>query len=542
MAYKQRHILYGHSLKNKLSENDAMYRPSPMRLIALLLFATPPALFADLQLNFVSSRTEVVDIANAGDGSDRLFLVEQPGRIFVLRGGSELPNPFLDIRSRVRSTGNEQGLLSVAFAPDFRVSGIFYVWYTDLAGDSVLERFRVSGNPDVADADSGEVILEVPQPFSNHNGGRLRFGPDGMLFLGLGDGGGTFDPQGNGQFGGTLLGKLIRIDVDPVHGNYAIPPDNPFSESDSVLDEVWALGLRNPWRISFDVQSGDLYIADVGQAQTEEVNFQTGDSHGGQNYGWSVMEGSQCVSGGCDQSGLTLPIAEYSHNVGCSITGGEVYRGMSYPGLRGTYLFADFCSGRIWGLNQSGGQWQMDELLDSSLQITTFGLGEDRSLYLAGRNSGIYLLSDGPVQPEPEFRINAGLNDSWFNPATPGQGFFITVYPEIEQVFLAWFTYDTQRPPANIQSILGEPGHRWLTAFGPFEGDTATLGIELTQGGIFDMTHPVPDQGSDGTIFLQFDGCGQGRVIYEIPSIGNRGWIPIERIGLDNVSRCEALQ
>lgn len=494
----------------------------------------------DLQLTRVADRPGVVDIANAGDGSGRLFLVEQEGRVFILDQGVERGEPYVDIRSKVRGTGNEQGLLSLAFAPDYPVSGIFYVWYTNLLGDTVLERYSVGPDPNIADVGSGSIVLQVPQPFSNHNGGRLRFGPDGMLYLGLGDGGGSFDPEGNGQEGTTLLGKLIRIDVDPIHGTYAIPPGNPFAEQDAILDEVWALGLRNPWRISFDLQTGDLYVADVGQDQLEEVNFQPAGSGGGENYGWVIMEGSQCVEAGCDQGGLTLPVAEYAHGNGnCSVTGGEVYRGGAYPALVGSYFFADFCSGRIWGLKRSGNEWQMDELLDTSLLITTFGLGEDRSVYLASRSSGVYLLSDGPVQPEPGFTINSGLNDSWFNPATPGQGFFITVFPDIGMLFLAWFTYDTERPPGNVAATLGEPGHRWLTAFGPYSGDSATLEIELTRGGVFDAAQPMPGQSPDGTIVLDFDGCNSGRVFYEIASTGEEGMIPIQRIAVDNVPACE---
>jgi len=496
----------------------------------------------NLQLTPVADRNDVVDIAHAGDGSGRLFLIEQEGRVFIVDDGVELQTPFLDIRAQVRSTGNEQGLLSLAFAPDYALSGIFYVWYTNVFGNTVLERYAVGPNPNLAEADSGDVILDVPQPRSNHNGGRLRFGPDGLLYLGLGDGGGSFDPDGNGQFGGTLLGKLIRIDVDPAHGDYAIPPDNPFLGNGQVRDEIWALGLRNPWRISFDAETGDLFIADVGQNELEEVNFQSATSNGGENYGWAIMEGSECVSNGCDQTGLTLPVAQYAHNAHCSIAGGEVYRGQAYFGLIGSYFFADFCSGQIWGLRRNGSQWQMDALLDTNLQITTFGLGEDRSVYVAGRNSGVYLLSDGPVQPEPGFEINAGLNDSWFNPSTPGQGFFITVFPDIRQVFLAWFTYDSERPPANVEAILGEPGHRWLTAFGAYDGATATLEIELTRGGVFDMAEPVPVQEPDGTILLRFAGCNSGSVAYDITSTGVQGMIPIERIALDNVAACEATQ
>lgn len=480
-----------------------------------------------------------MDITNAGDGSGRLFLVERRGRVFVVENGVQRATPFLDIPNRVGSAGGEQGLLSLAFAPDYRTSGDFYIWYTNTGGDTVLERYQVGPNANIANASTGEIILEVSQPFSNHNGGRLRFGPDGMLYLGLGDGGGSFDPLGNGQSGGTLLGKLIRIDVDPAHGSYAVPPDNPYRGDGSVRNEVWALGLRNPWRISFDSETGDLYIADVGQNQLEEVNFQPSGSSGGENYGWDIMEGSQCAGGGCNPAGLTLPVAEYSHTQGCSVSGGEVYRGAAYPDLRGVYFFADFCSGRLWGLSRDGGPWQMTQLTDTSLQITTFGLGEDGSVYVAARNSGIYLLSDGPVQPETSFEITAGLNDAWFNPATPGQGFFITVFEDSGEVFLAWFTYDTERPPANVEANLGEPGHRWLTAFGPYDGETSVLEIELTQGGVFDMSEPGTVQGPNGTIVLQFGDCNSGLVTYDITSAGQQGVIPIERIAMDNVPACE---
>ena len=267
-------------------------------LIALICtFVAGPVHGDDPELEFtiINNRINIVEIANAGDGSGRLFLVQRSGRIYIQDGGLELFSPFLDIRTRVEASGGEQGLLSVAFAPNYETSGYFYVWYTGAGGGTVLSRFRVSDDSDIADPASEQIVLTVDQPFSNHNGGRLQFGPDGMLYLGLGDGGAAFDPQENGQDGSTLLGKVIRIDVNPVHGTYAIPGDNPFVGNGSVRDEIWALGLRNPWRIGFDSKTGDLFIADVGQGEMEEVNFQPGTSTGGENYGWSIMEGSQCV-------------------------------------------------------------------------------------------------------------------------------------------------------------------------------------------------------------------------------------------------------
>jgi len=519
---------------------------NPFRLLsAALLCLASHALGAepDLQFTQVSNREGIVDIVNAGDGSGRLFLVEQSGRIFIHDAGLDLETPFLDLSDKVRSIGNEQGLLSMAFAPDYATSGYFFVWYTGLDGDTVLRRFRVSANPDIADPATETLILRIDQPYTNHNGGRLQFGPDGMLYLGTGDGGSAFDPGDVAQDGNSLLGKLIRLDVDPGHGTYTVPRDNPFVGDDGVRDEIWALGLRNPWRIAFDRATGDLYIADVGQNEFEEVNFQSAASTGGENYGWDIMEASACTGGNaCDTSGLTLPVAEYSHQSGCSVTGGEVYRGSAYPALRGMYLFADFCSGTLWGLRQEGGQWNMSVLAETGYSITTFGQGEDGSLYLANRSSGIYLLSDGDPVPEV-FQINPGLNDAWFNPDTNGQGFLLTVLPQANTLFLAWFTYDVERPPTEVTALLGEPGHRWLTAQGPYEGDTALLKIGVSSGGVFDS--PVPAVGppiKDGEMTVTWTGCNSAILSYQIASLGVSGEIPLQRIAADNVPLCRALQ
>ena len=498
----------------------------------------------DLQLTEISNLGSIVDITNAGDGSDRLFLVRQAGTILVLDKDRERPSVFLNIQGRVSNFAEEQGLLSATFAPDYEDTGYFYVWFTGSGGGMVLSRFQVSEDPNVADPDSEEILLVVPQPFDNHNGGRVRFGPDGMLYLGLGDGGGAFDPDNNAQDGGTLLGKLIRIDVDPVRGRYAIPPDNPFAGNESVRDEIWALGLRNPWRISFDRQTGDLYIADVGQNRLEEVNVQPSSSKGGENYGWDIMEGSQCTGGGagCSQAGLTLPVTEYDHDLGCSITGGEVYRGAAYPNLDGTYFYGDFCSGRIWGLRRDGENWTESLLAETPHNIATFGLDEDGNVYVSSQFGGVFLLSDGePVQEG--FGINAGLNDAWYSPATAGQGFFIMVLPDTQVVFLAWFTYDVERPPDDTPAILGEPGHRWLTAQGPYSGDTATLDLYVSSGGVFDSALPeVGPPTRVGTMTITWSDCEAGLVTYELTSPARAGEIPIERIVPDNVALCEALQ
>ena len=505
----------------------------------------PQALMAeDPQLEFtqVSALSGIVDITNAGDSSHRLFMVEKAGRIFILKNGQTLDDPFLDIRNRVMS-GGERGLLSLAFSPDYDSSGNFYVWYTEEGGDTVLSRFDVSGDPDIANANSEEKLLTVAQPFSNHNGGRLQFGPDGMLYLGLGDGGSANDPGQRAQDGSTLLGKLIRIDVDPVHGTYAIPPDNPFLGDAGIRDEIWALGLRNPWKISFDHQTGDLYIADVGQASLEEVNFQPASSAGGENYGWDLMEGTECTQGECDQSGLTLPVTEYTHANGCSITGGEVYRGFANPNLQGKYLFGDFCSGRIWSLARPGNIWVTKLLADTSFAITTFGIAEDGGVYLANQSGGIYLISDGEEEPEV-LQMNAGFNDAWYYPVTDGQGFFITIFPTQGVATVAWFTYDTELPPDDATANLGDPGHRWITALGPYADNRSVMDITLTSGGIFDTPTDIQrtdPPGSDGSLTLTFEDCRSGTIEYDIPSISMSGTVPIQRVAEDNIALCEAL-
>jgi glucose/arabinose dehydrogenase len=496
----------------------------------------------DLRLNQVSRNPAVVDIQHAGDGSGRLFLVEQTGRIIILKDGEELDTPFMDIRDRV-DAGGERGLLSLAFAPDFASSGYFYTWYTDKPGDTVLSRFRVGANPDMANPSTERILLTLRQPLPNHNGGRILFGIDGMLYVSTGDGGGGGDPSNRAQNLQLLLGKVLRLDVSPEHATYAIPPDNPFVGDSRALDEIWALGLRNPWRMSIDPSTGDIYIADVGQDALEEVNFQPADSSGGENYGWRVMEGTACYSErDCDQSGLVLPVAEYGRSDGCSISGGEVYRGHAYPALHGLYFYGDFCSGKIWGLSRNGGDWSDEILLDSDLSITTFGRGEDHSVYVASSGLGVYLLSDGEVRPETGFAINAGLNDAWFDKDTPGQGFFITVFPDTQMMFLAWFTYDLERPDDSVEAQLGEPGHRWLTAFGPYSGNRAVLEVEISSGGIFDASPPVVGQVPGGQVEIEFSGCNSALLTYGLSPPDVSGLIAIERLADDNLPLCEALR
>ncbi len=509
-------------------------------LILFLTLISTQVTALDIKFTKVSNLGGVVDIRNAGDGSNRLFLVGQSGTVRIVKNGVTLDEAFLNIGERI-SSGGERGLLSLAFAPDYAQSGYFYVWYTDSSSDTRLSRFSVTGDADIADPDSEKLILSIAQPQTNHNGGRLLFGPDGYLYLSTGDGGGANDPLGNGQNMGTLLGKILRLDVDPSHQTYAIPADNPFVGENGILDEIWASGLRNPWKMSFDSDSGGLYIADVGQSNFEEVNFQAANSTGGENYGWNTMEGSQCFQGGCDTFGLTLPVAEYSHGAGCSITGGEVYRGSSYPELNGSYLYGDYCSGTIWGLSHNGVDWQNTELVQSGFSITSFGQGEDGSVYVSAQGDGIYLISDGDVVPEEkEITINSGLNDAWYNPDTDGQGFFITVFPDLGYVSLAWFTYDSELPSEGDTANLGDPGHRWLTALGDIDGNKSVMGISIASGGIFDTPTDIERIG-DGTIILTFSDCSSGTVEYDIPSIGQQGTVPIQRVAADNIALCEAL-
>ena len=352
---------------------------------------------AQITLGFESvagSLRRPVGVANAGDGSGRLFVVEQAGRILIHDGTAVLPSPFLDVSALVSCCG-EQGLLGLAFHPHFVANGFFYVDYTNTAGDTVIARYQVSADPNVADPSSAQILLTIPQPFSNHNGGQLAFGPDGFLYVGMGDGGGGGDPGNRAQNLGELLGKILRIDVDGA-SPYAIPATNPFRNTSGARPEIWAYGLRNPWRFSFNRRTGDLFIADVGQNHIEEVNFQSAASAGGENYGWRRMEGTLCYdpSSECNDGTLTLPILEYDHSQGCSITGGYRYRGARFPQLVGRYFYGDFCSGRIWGATESDQAWSSTALTDTPPYITSFGEDEGGELYVVHYGGG----SDGALQ------------------------------------------------------------------------------------------------------------------------------------------------
>lgn len=341
----------------------------------------------------------MVYLTQASNDTNRFFLVLQRGEIQVFPNRREANSTklFLNITGRVDSTGSEQGLLGLAFDPDFQRNGYFYVYYTAASPDrSVLSRFSQSTvDPYQADPNSETVILEIPQPYPNHNGGQITFGPDGYLYLGLGDGGGGGDPQGNGQNLGALLGKILRINVRNATSGvkYRIPPDNPFANVTGTRGEIWAYGLRNPWRFSFDNKTGLLWAADVGQNNYEEIDI----IKKGGNYGWNIMEGSHCYPATipiCYKNGLTLPVAEYSHGDGCAVIGGYVYRGTRLNELYGAYIYGDYCSGKIWALNFNGSQVTENvELLDTQRQLSSFGEDAAKEIYILSFDGKIYRLA-----------------------------------------------------------------------------------------------------------------------------------------------------
>jgi len=369
------------------SSPQAESQPQP-----LATSTTPPPAYADSFPNTAdyewqpiisSGISRPVDIQPANDGSDRLFIVEKMGDIRIYENGQLLAAPFLDITDRVNMNGNEMGLLGLAFHPDYESNGYFYVNYTGEGGHTRISRFQASGNS--ADKNSETVLLIIEQPYENHNGGALAFGSDGYLYAALGDGGAGGDPHKNGQNTASLLGKILRLDVnngDP----YSIPADNPFGS------EVWAYGLRNPWRISFDRMTGDLWIGDVGQNEWEEIDYLPVSWGSGANFGWSVMEGNHAYDSE-PQSGMLLPAMEYSHaEGGCSVTGGYVYRG-TIPEWNGVYLYGDYCSGKVWALTLVNGQWQSQVMFETGVTITSFGLDEAGEIYLASDSGSIYRLT-----------------------------------------------------------------------------------------------------------------------------------------------------
>jgi glucose/arabinose dehydrogenase len=327
-----------------------------------------------------------VDVRSANDGTGRIFIIEKYGAIRIYENGQLLKTPFLDIAERVDDSGNEMGLLGLVFHPDYKQNGFFYVNYTGKGGNTFISRFLATDNS--ADPISEKILLTVDQPFKNHNGGALAFGPDGYLYIGLGDGGSANDPLGNGQNLNTLLGKILRIDIN--HGDpYAIPADNPFVNADAK-PEIWGFGFRNPWRFSFDRATGDFYIGDVGQDTWEEIDY-VPPGQSGLNFGWNYMEGNHRFTGQNPPATdhLTFPVAEYNHAEGCSVTGGYVYRG-AMPEWQGIYLYGDYCRGTVWGLMLSNGQWQSQVMFETNVTITSFGQDESGEVYFSSDNGNIY--------------------------------------------------------------------------------------------------------------------------------------------------------
>ena len=394
-----------HGLNDGAGSSDFLILPR------LVVTDSLPPVWPDLQLGTpITNANSPVALTHAPDGSGRLFIVERAGRIRIWDGGAL--RTFLDLRSRVNtndSGGDERGLLALAFSPGYATNGHFYVNYissnSSPRGSTVISRFTVNpANADDGIETSEEVILVIPQPEPNHNGGQINFGPDGYLYIGMGDGGGAGDLHGsvgNGQANDTFLGKMLRIDVEglPDPGlPYAIPADNPFLLDTQVPNEIWAFGLRNPWRWSFDRKTGDMYIADVGQYEWEEVNFIPAASTGGENFQWRRVEGFNTFNSGTPltKGTSTDPVFEYDHNAGSSITGGYVYRGSSFPRMEGIYYFGDYNSGRIWGLQRDpSGNWIDRQFLDTSLNVSSFGEDEAGNLYVASLFTGdIYRLSD----------------------------------------------------------------------------------------------------------------------------------------------------
>jgi glucose/arabinose dehydrogenase len=460
---------------------------------------------------FVGGLSNPVFITHAGDDSGRVFVVERAGRIRIIKNGVLLGTPFLDISPIVKSTFGEQGLLGLAFHPSYSVNGKFYVIYTaprpnDSNGSILtLGQYSVSiVNPDLADFDSGTNVLTIDHPtYSNHNGGTIAFGNDGYLYWSTGDGGGGCDPFDNAQNLTSLLGKILRLDVDS-GSPYAIPDSNPFYSNPNLNTKlIWAYGLRNPWRMSFDRLTHDLYIGDVGQNAREEIDFQSSSSAGGENYGWRVMEGSLCYdpSSGCDQTGKVLPVAEYDHSLGCSVTGGHVYRGTRFPSLSGHYFYGDFCSGRIFSIyDNPPSSWTTPlQLADTSLNITTFGEDENGELYLADYFSGkIYEIQ----YEEPTYTIsgNAGAAGVTLN-YTDGTAKTVTSQADGSYslpVPYNWsgtitpshpcYTFDpTEHTYNNVTT--NQSGQNYAATFNPASGCAA---IDVTIGGNLMGSYAVP--------------------------------------------------
>lgn len=432
----------------------------------------------------------LVAITHAGDG--RLFLTVRDGRIVIFENGSVRAQPFLDIRGQVLTNG-ERGLLSTAFHPRYNENGFFFINYTNLAGDTTIARYQVAaGDPNQANPASARTLLSIDQPFTNHQGGQLQFGPDGFLYIGMGDGGSAFDPECRAQKSNTLLGKMLRIDVDQNVATapfYGIPASNPFRGPGDPPDEVWASGFRNPWRFSFDRETGDLWIGDVGQNQREEIDFQPASSPGGENYGWKIMEGTLCSTNdacpastpACNSTAFTPPVLEYAHDPHCSVTGGYVYRGQLAQ-VRGAYVFGDFCTGVVWAAFRQGSGFTVRTLSGQASQLTAFGENAAGELYAATLSGRLLRLS----------------GESTGGAAVEKVGLF---EPKASRFNLK----SANSAAAPVQVIRFGPRNRnWLPLAGDWDGDgRTTIGLFDPTANIFRLKNSTPGGGSD--VILQVD-------------------------------------
>ncbi len=370
-----------------VSTATATHTPAPT--IGVVASLPDPSGFQWVQV--VDGLKRPTALVDSNDDNGLLLVLEQPGRIRGIQGGRLLTDPFMDISDRVDSSGNEQGLLGIALDPDYPNNHTFYLDYTDAQGNTTVSRFKAADDGLSADPASEQVLMKIVQPFPNHNGGQLAFGPDGYLYIGTGDGGSEGDPNNTAQDPANKLGKILRIDVRG-QDTYTIPADNPYAQNASGAPEVWALGLRNPWRFSFDRLTGDLYIGDVGQDKYEEIDYLPAGTGAGTNFGWSVREGLHPYKDGSSSANFTDPIFEYDHSQGCAVTGGYVYRGGTLPEFYGVYLFSDYCTGNVWGLLKSGsGDWQSALLFPSQGNISSFGQDASGEIYMLDLNKGAVL-------------------------------------------------------------------------------------------------------------------------------------------------------
>ena len=376
----------------------------PRATVAAALAAYNPNGVAISLRQVVGTFDHPVLVTSPRDGSRRLFVVEQTGRVKIIQSGAVRATPFMDLHTIVSQTG-ERGLLGLAFHPSFKTNGKVYVDYTNLAGNTVIAEYRATTNANVVTASTARRLLTITQPYPNHNGGGIAFGPDGFLYIGMGDGGSAGDPGNRAQSLGTLLGKMLRIDVNGRTSTkaYRIPSTNPYVGR-TGLDEIWSRGLRNPWRWSFDRLTGDLWIGDVGQDRYEEIDRSTAASGRGRaaNYGWRVMEGRHCYNPAtnCSKTGKVLPIVEYGHTAGCSVTGGYVYRGVAFPMLKGGYFFGDYCSGTIWTISSTASSPATRVvLLNTGLNISSFGQDDAGELYVVDHGGGHIYKIIGSTKP-----------------------------------------------------------------------------------------------------------------------------------------------